>query len=147
MRTLFKNLRAMLVLPALLAALSAQADVPPEQMQFIETEDGYAVAKAEGATLEGVLAFPATYEGKPVVEITRNAFNYCHGLTAVVIPSSVKRIGMSAFAGCDGLRKVTFSEGLIYIGGWAFYDCAGLTSVTLPASLKVVDLYAFHGCI
>ena len=136
----------MLVLPALLAALTAQADVTPEQLQFIETEDGYAVAKAEGATLEGVLAIPATYEGKPVVEISRNAFNYCHGLTAVVLPSSVKRIGMSAFAGCDGLRKVTFSEGLIYIGGWAFYDCAGLTSVTLPASLKVVDLYAFHGC-
>lgn len=136
----------MLVLPALLVALTAWADVTPEQLQFTETEDGYAVAKAEGATLGGVLSIPATYEGKPVVEISGNAFKYCHGLTAVVLPSSVKRIGMSAFAECDGLREVTLPEGLINIGSWAFYGCTGLTSVTLPASLKVVDLYAFHGC-
>lgn len=81
-----------------------------------------------------------------MVEISGNAFKYCHGLTAVVLPSSVKRIGMSAFAECDGLREVTLPEGLINIGSWAFYGCTGLTSVTLPASLKVVDLYAFHGC-
>lgn len=146
MGNLFKNLRAMLVLPALLTALTARADVTPEQLLFIETEDGYAVSKAEGATLEGVLAIPDTYEGKPVVEISEKAFESCHGLTAVVLPSGIKGIGTSAFARCDGLREVTFPEGLIRIGSWAFSGCTGLTSVTLPASLKALDPYAFEYC-
>lgn len=135
---------AMLVI--LLAVLPVHADVTPDQLQFTETEGGYAVSKAEGATLSGALVVPETFNGQPVVLIADRAFNGCKGLTAVTLPSGVRKIGTAAFSGCDSLAKVTLPEGLKYINTLVFSGIEHLKSIDIPASVTFIDFGAFTYC-
>lgn len=135
---------AMLVI--LLAVLPVHADVTPDQLKFTETEGGYAVSKAEGATLSGALVVPETFNGQPVVLIADRAFNGCKGLTAVTLPSGVRKIGTAAFAGCDSLAKVTLPEGLKYINTMSFSGVECLNSIDIPASVTFIDFGAFTYC-
>ena len=48
-------------------------------------------------------------KGYPVTEIGDDAFWRCFSLTRVVIPNSIKEIGMGAFASCNGLIEVSYS--------------------------------------
>ena len=49
------------------------------------------------------------------------AFGYCHSLTQVHIPSSVKSLGAGAFYKCNALEVVELPEGLEI--GDQFADC------------------------
>ena len=69
---------------------------------------------------------PSTIEGYPVVTIGDSAFYYNTNIKGVIIPDSVKRIGVHAFAGCIELSSVTFGEGVTTIEDYAFYNCASL---------------------
>ena len=64
----------------------------------------------------------------------------------VIIPGSVRSIGMQAFTQSTNLKKVTFNEGLKRIDYQAFYECGNLEDITLPASLTTIGNYAFDGC-
>ena len=66
--------------------------------------------------------------------------------SAVVIPSTVKTIGMSAFKNRTTITSVTFGEGLELIGAGAFEGNTNLSSITLPKSLKVIEAHAFKNC-
>ena len=45
-----------------------------------------------------------------MTEIEDDAFEHCDGLTEIVFPKSLRRIGDLAFRGCRGLIRVTFAE-------------------------------------
>ena len=101
-------------------------------------------------------------------EIESSAFRDCASLTSVVIPDSVKEIGMFAFQGCSRLASVKLPEGitgidcevfessgltsivipdgvtLIYR---SFFDCKKLTSVVIPDSVTSIREFAFKGCL
>ena len=66
-------------------------------------------------------------------------------ITAIDIPSSVKRIEYGAFQGCRHLVSVAIPEG-IELEGSLFKDCTGLTSVQLPAGLETLDGLMFYNC-
>ena len=68
------------------------------------------------------------------------------GVTDVVIPKGVTRIGNNAFEGCESLTSVTIPEGVTSIDGWAFCGCKSLTSVTLPESVISIGACAFRFC-
>ena len=113
----------------------------------------------------GTLTFPETVDGLPVTVITltsspdyrdktqkvvipegvttigERCFSSFKKLTAVTLPSTLKKIGPYAFSG-SGLKTVSFPEGLEIIGENAFYGTS-LTEVDLPASLKRVGNAAF----
>ena len=76
----------------------------------------------------GVVVIPAsvTYDEKTyaVTSIGDYAFNWCYGLTKVIIGNSVTSIGECAF-----------------------YECSSLTSVTIPNSVTSIGDGTFHGCI
>ena len=67
-------------------------------------------------------------------------------LTSVIIPKSVRTIGMQAFQQCYGLISVTILEGVTSIENNAFSACTGLTSVAIPSSVTGIDFNAFAEC-
>ena len=88
-----------------------------------------------------------TYSVRPGTQcICDKAFLNCDDLSAVILPQSVKQIGVRSFQGCLGLCSVELNEGLVIIGDNAFRDCKELQSIHLPKSLEQVGNNAFYGC-
>jgi len=58
------------------------------------------------------------------------------GLTKVVLPQGLKKIGVKAFANCTGLQEINIPEGVEEIGDEAFAGCTALRVITFPKSLK-----------
>ena len=108
----------------------------------------------------------------PITKIPKEAFCNCKNLTGdLVIPNSVKEIGILAFADCTGLNgTLTLSNKLEKILGSAFYNsgftgtlklpnsltnigssafqnCKYFTSLELSNALSVIPEYAFNGCV
>ena len=81
-----------------------------------------------------------------VTSIGEGAFDFCSGLTSIIIPNSVTSIGTYAFSNCRGLTSVNIGNSVTYIGYGAFYFCSGLTSVTIPNSVTSIGDYAFYRC-
>lgn len=73
------------------------------------------------------------------------AFNYCTGLTSVVIPDTVKSIGTRAFAGCDNLKSITIPNSVTEICDSAFSGC-GLESIAITNGVTSIGDYAFTCC-
>ena len=108
----------------------------------------------------------------PITKIPDYAFCDCKNLTgAIVIPNSVKEIGILAFGNCTGLNgTLTLSNklgkiwdsafynsgftgtlklpnSLTNIGKTAFMECKYFTSLELSNALSVIPRSAFNGCV
>ena len=81
-----------------------------------------------------------------VATIADGAFEYCIGLTAVVIPDCVTEIGDYAFRYCEELLSVTLGAGITRIPQEAFSWCFELKEIVIPIGVTVVERYAFEGC-
>ena len=75
-----------------------------------------------------------------------SAFSQCSGLTAIVIPPSVKAIGKKAFLGCYKLIYITIPQGVTTIESSAFSGCYNLEEIRIPQSVTVIGDSAFSGC-
>ena len=102
--------------------------------------------RAANTSISGNIEIPQTYNGKPVVVIQNSAFKDCSNVTSVLIPSSIKSIGINAFENCSNIAEVVISEGVTLIGNNTFLGCEKLASVTLPTSLESIGANAFAGC-
>ena len=80
-----------------------------------------------------------------VEKIANRAFVGCDGLTALILPTTVKTIGDFAFDTCPLLASVKLNEGLESIGTQAFCRCSALDAITLPSTLKEIGQFAFSG--
>ena len=67
------------------------------------------------------------------------------GLTSVVIPDNIERIGSSAFSYCEDLTSVTIGNGVRWINADAFGECPNLTNLTwgTAGNLEVIEGGAF----
>ncbi|MDE6597668.1 MAG: leucine-rich repeat domain-containing protein, partial [Clostridia bacterium] len=81
-----------------------------------------------------------------VETIYDRAFENIGGLTDIVIPDSVTKIGQYAYNGCSNLETVTFGNKLETIGSGAFNICTKLKSINLPATVNEIEYRAFYGC-
>ena len=82
-------------------------------------------------------------EGMTVID--NNAFKNNTKLKEVILPSTLKSIGISAFEGTS-LSKIELPSSLTYIGENAFANIMTLTEVTLPKSVETAS-HAFYGDI
>ena len=84
----------------------------------------------------------------PITKIPNQAFCDCKNLTgAIVIPNSVKEIGILAFADCTGLNgTLTLSNKLEKILDSAFYNSGFTGTLKLPNSLTNIGSSAFQNC-
>ena len=80
-------------------------------------------------------------EGMTVID--DNAFKNNTKLKEVILPSSLKSIGISAFEGTS-LSKIELPSSLTYIGENAFANIKTLTEITIPKSVESAS-YAFYG--
>ncbi len=83
---------------------------------------------------------------KNIDTIEASAFYYADALTSIVIPDTVKNIGMRAFGWCNALESVTIGKGISEIPDYCFNHCISLTSVEIPDNVKSIGLRAFSYC-
>jgi hypothetical protein len=92
-----------------------------------------------GTAGSGSVSYPAN-------AVPAYGFYYNHGLTTVVLPSSIQIIDESAFSTCTDLASINIPEGTTTIGFGAFGGCAGLTSISIPKSVTSIGVFAFNQC-
>ena len=70
------------------------------------------------------------------------------GFANSVIPTdgSVTSIAAGAFEYCAGLTELVIPEGIVNMDGMAVAECPDLVSVSLPASLNNINSYCFPHC-
>ncbi len=123
---------------------AAENDEVLLDLELNDEGDGYVVVGI-GTFSKRELIIPGTYNGLPVTEIGREAFEGSEILRNVVIPDSVVKIGVGAFANCRSLTRVTFGNGLVEIEDSAFMATC-LLRITIPDSVKKIDDNAFADC-
>ncbi|MGM9804279.1 MAG: leucine-rich repeat domain-containing protein [Muribaculaceae bacterium] len=69
-------------------------------------------------------------------------FSYNSGLTSIVIPGTIKKIGDLVFRD-SSLEEIQLENGVTTLGDGALFACTSLTSVCLPASVTYIGRMAF----
>lgn len=102
---------------------------------------------------KGTVTIPEEVEGLKVTEIGEQAFEWCGGITKVVIPKTVKKIESFAFTDCNSLTTITGLDQLEYVGGYAFNSYGSSPSIpwfeNLPDGVVYIGkvLYCYKGTI
>ncbi len=95
--------------------------------------------------LKEVGNIPKKIDGKEVVEIGVNAFENIQysdvEITRLVIPNTVRKIGIAAFKSCS-IQETSIPNSVIEIGRSAFEDNL-LTNLTIPSSVTNIGNCAF----
>ena len=119
----------------------------------------------------GSVEIPSEIAGRPVVEITAEAFAGNAAVTSVSVPSSVTNIADGAFAGCTGIERVSlpslygrdrladlfpdaaagieevvFLDGVEEIPDNFFAGCAALRSMDIAESIVAIGTNVFEAC-
>lgn len=104
-----------------------------------------------------------------VTEIGEYAFFYTKGITSLVMPETIEKIGTYAFcysiieklnipskvkvlepyvfSDCNDLKEITLPEGLEKISEGAFYACKLLKNITIPSTVTTIEgKYTFNLC-
>lgn len=109
------------------------------------SSDGLMVCGYIGA-YPAELVIPSQHNGRPVVEIGREAFKE-KPVSRVVIPPSVQSIGEGAFQDCVSLYEVGDGSGIRTIGKDAFKGCCALNRFPVLLSGGIQASYSsFAGC-
>ncbi len=80
-----------------------------------------------------------------VKEIGVNAFNNS-GLESVRLPEKVETIESSAFSYCKSLKEVVINQGVNCIGSGAFKGCSALEHIDIPESVDSIADDTYYGC-
>jgi hypothetical protein len=67
-------------------------------------------------------------------------------ITSIVLPASLKRIGVFALSGCLKLDSLTIPPSVNSIADFAFASCRSLKSIVIPNSVSSMGNYAFGSC-
>ncbi len=78
--------------------------------------------------------------------VADDAFEGCRTMTAIVLPNSVKKIGVRAFSGCRALKSLILPSGITSIGDGAFNGCRVLGNMELPSAITRIGESTFEGC-
>ena len=84
----------------------------------------YMSVKALHKNISGKVVIPAVHGDAPVEVIEDEGFYGCTRMTALVIPNSVKHIGMCAFQYCFELRDIVVPDSIETVGNGAFWGCS-----------------------
>ncbi|MBQ8416173.1 MAG: leucine-rich repeat domain-containing protein [Clostridia bacterium] len=133
----------------------------------------FAVVTGIGTCTDTDLIIPYKHDNLIVREIDDCAFRECNTITSVLLPNTVKDVGIGAFSECTSLASVTFADysqldtvnveafqgckslehvdfgadtSLRVIGMRSFENCTSLTSITIPKNVKFIKSDSFLGC-
>lgn len=117
------------------------------EMTFCSRDDGTCFVDGRPCidkSTTGKITIPSEAEGLKVVEIDSYAFEDCKGITEVVVPSNVEKIGYAAFEDCTALAKIALGNGVKSLGARVFYGCASLQTITGISQLEEIYSSAFE---
>lgn len=80
---------------------------------------------------KGEIKIPSKLGGYPVTAIGDFAFILNAGITSVIIPDSVEKIGYGVFSSCFSLKSVSIGKGLKTLDGNPFSGCESLKTITV----------------
>ena len=113
-----------------------------ELARFHTTGNGKAVTTSTGADPTGKITIPSDF-----TSIGDAPFYNMSGLTEVVIPSSVTKLGAYAFQ-LSGITTVTVPDSVTTLENYAFSSCASLETASLPGRFlgTINESRVFSGC-
>ncbi len=126
---------AAVVLPQVAqTGIEAQAANSGTDFIVCDWNGGVSITKYIGTSSNVII--PSKIDGKNVVELAADAFEDNRTITSVVIPSTVTCIGGlfggETFRGCTKLKSIIIPDSVKSIGMSVFENCTSLESVTLP---------------
>lgn len=126
-----------------------ETQIETESLTYERNTSGYTVTGADGQ--EERIIIPAEHDGLPVTEIGESAFAYSRhtsGITYVLIPDTVEKIGLNAFYNRSELVTIDIGANsrLVSIGRNAFSGNHTLNSIYIPQSLTEIGDSAFNNC-
>ena len=126
-------------------SLYAKFVYSPVYFEYIDSEDAYTVSYLCGDLPGGVLEFPEIFAGCDVISIKDHAFASNTKIKEVILPSSLKSIGIGAFSN-SAIESVYIPEGVEYIGSGAFSGCAALITVDIKSDVEFEFTDVFADC-
>lgn len=118
-----------------------------DDIRYTEFEDG--TLQVDGLDYHRFLKkiiIPSHIDGKPVVQIADNAFEYDDVLIEIHLPSTLKHIGKKAFNWCVKLEAVYCSSEHIIIDSHAFSCCEWMTTFSTSGTVQLIGTNAFDYC-
>ena len=128
------------------AAVKQSDIISPESTKKSDDESAVVLPLKHTITKEDV-----PLEAKPMIipegvcEIEPFAFNEAR-CTSIVIPGTIKKVGMYAFSDAVLLKTVKLNEGFTEIGESMFSKCNALENINWPESLIKIGKNAFYSC-
>ena len=95
--------------------------------------------------IENITAATKVYIGTSVTSIGNSVFWGNSSITTIVIPSSVKTIGIAAFRETN-ITSIIIPDGTTKIGGSMCWMCSKLKSAIIPASVTSIEPQTFREC-
>lgn len=115
-------------------------------LEYTLMPDGTYSVSGGSINSDGIeLIIPAEFNGKAVTAVSDFGFRGLW-MERVIIPDSVKNIGIGAFSFCAELLSVELPDGLTVIRENTFRGCDDLQTVKLPDSVRLIEKGAFRGC-
>jgi len=104
------------------------------------------LTKIGGAAFEACHSLDKVSLPSSVVELGDNCFKDCHNMSEIELPEKLQKIGNCCFELCSALKGVTLPNNLQTIGGAAFNECSSIKEISIPASVEVLGYDAFKDC-
>lgn len=146
---LFKQLFTFALMLVVIPAFAAK-NFKVDNITYSIQDDGVQLKKAKNVTGDFVvprMVFdPKTQRAYDVTSIGKGAFKKS-AITGLLVPGTVKEIGVSAFERCRNLKTVKIQNGsLESIHNYAFLSCQNLEDISLPSMLEYIGGFAFYDC-
>ena len=143
-RTIETIISILVILTLLPLSLFAYAET--SGVLTYEIVDNEAVITDCDTSASGSLTIPSVINGYTVTTIKAYAFEYCKGLTEIILPDSVKTVGTGAFYKCSSLKSITISSGITTLSASMFSGCISLSNVIIPHNITEIKSEAFYNC-
>ena len=144
MRRIISVVLAAMMIVSLFAAATVSSHAA-DAFVYKELADGtLSLDKYQGEDTE--VEIPSDVDGKLVTMVGDYAFSANKLITKVVVPETVKTLGVCAFNMCDKLREVRLPNGIKRIEMFTFSQCPKLKTINIPKSTVEIDNGAFEYC-
>ncbi len=78
-----------------------------------------------------------------LIHINDKAFSNCKELEDMILPYSLKTLGVSSFEGCESLGSVIIPGSIDVVSTYAFNNCTALSEIIINEGIKELGLSAF----
>ena len=112
-----------------------------EGLVFTLSSDGnsYLVSGESTTSPSGEVVIPNMYNGKPVRQTAKSAFNGNANITSVILPNTLLTLENNTFNSCSKLQFIVIPNSVTYIREYSISRNSVLTSLVIPSSLTKIE--------